>query len=154
MKSRSAIGSQWHILTHVLHNRYYYQGTIDRLEACPLTIHGMAHIPDDIVDTGPIWTTWTFMMERFAGSLLSAVKSKKKPNRVLALHVRRGAQLNVIKWKYNLDKLIKERFGGAEGAEDNITSKEKVYANCTSLLCSRLQLTSLFRSDDCSSIPA
>ena len=101
-------------------HRYYWQYKTDRLGAMRLTIHGFAHIPDDIIDTGPIWSTWSWLMERYAGSLLPAVKSKKKPNAVLARRVKNLAQLSIIKLLYNIN----------EAAVPEISSAEIIYPEC------------------------
>ncbi|KAJ7349247.1 hypothetical protein DFH08DRAFT_139464 [Mycena albidolilacea] len=41
------------------YEEYYYQYREDHLSACPLTIHGLLHVPDDIRFCGPEWSTWT-----------------------------------------------------------------------------------------------
>lgn len=58
---------------------FYYQYAEERLCACTLTIHGLIHVPDDILFCGPSWTTWTFWMERYCGFLKGALRSKKSP---------------------------------------------------------------------------
>ena len=68
----------------------YYRYSTKRLSACRLTIHGLLHISDNIRFCGPVWTTWTFFMERFCGSLKNGLRSKVHPwanlnNRVLQL---------------------------------------------------------------------
>ncbi|KAH9921953.1 uncharacterized protein BXZ73DRAFT_51623, partial [Epithele typhae] len=49
------------------------------LPACPLTIHALLHIADSIRAAGPVWTAWAFPMERYCGSLLPAIKSRRFP---------------------------------------------------------------------------
>lgn len=51
---------------------------------------------------GPLWCYWEFVMERFCGSLLPAVKSRKHPYVSLAHRVRDIAQLSQIKLIYGL----------------------------------------------------
>lgn len=51
---------------------------------------------------GPIWCYWAFPTERFCGSLLPAVKSRKHPYTSLAHRAHDIAQLNQIKLIYNL----------------------------------------------------
>ena len=79
---------------------------IDRLEACPLTIHGLLHVPDDIICSAPVWASWSFIMERYAGHLIAAVKSRRNPNAVLALRAKRVAQLSHIKNKFDLHEQL------------------------------------------------
>ena len=50
---------------------------------------------------GPSWTTWTFVMERFCGRLLSAVQSKLHPWGSLNTRVIRIARLNALRVKYS-----------------------------------------------------
>ncbi|KAG8978750.1 hypothetical protein FRB94_013160 [Tulasnella sp. JGI-2019a] len=48
----------------------------------------LLHIADNIHDAGPVWATWSFVMECYAGSLLPAVKSHLKPYGALAQHAK------------------------------------------------------------------
>ncbi|KAH7917964.1 hypothetical protein BV22DRAFT_1187293 [Leucogyrophana mollusca] len=59
--------------------KYYYQYRTERLSACTLTIHGLLHWIQGIRDCGPVWTTWTFYMERFCGVLQSGLRSRRHP---------------------------------------------------------------------------
>ncbi|KAF7372603.1 hypothetical protein MVEN_00123200 [Mycena venus] len=61
------------------YERFYYQYDEARLSTCTLTIHGLIHVPDDLLFCGPGWTTWTFWMERYCGFLKDALRSKKSP---------------------------------------------------------------------------
>ncbi|EUC56281.1 transposase family Tnp2 protein [Rhizoctonia solani AG-3 Rhs1AP] len=61
------------------YERLYYQYQYDRLPACPLTIHALLHMPSYIRQTGPLWASWAFVMERFCGHLLPAVKNRTLP---------------------------------------------------------------------------
>src|SRR5260370_25731911 len=60
-------------------NRIYYQFKSNHLSTCPLTAHALLHIPNDIQNNGPPCMNWTFVMERWCGSLLPEIKSWKKP---------------------------------------------------------------------------
>ncbi|KAI0264689.1 hypothetical protein BC834DRAFT_825984, partial [Gloeopeniophorella convolvens] len=62
----------------------------------------LLHLADNITQMGPVWCYWAFPMERFCGSLLPAVKSRKHPYICLNHRVRDIAQLNQIKLLYNL----------------------------------------------------
>lgn len=84
--------------------RLYYQHNVNRLSMCPLTLHAILHIPDDIMNNGPCCYNWTFIMERWCGALLPAIKSRVRPFVSLSLRQLHLAQLNVIKARYKLAK--------------------------------------------------
>jgi len=60
-------------------SRYYYQYKESRLSACPTVLHGLLHIAQNIRQCGPVWTTWTFHMERFCGVLKGSLHSRSQP---------------------------------------------------------------------------
>ena len=77
--------------------RIYYQFKSVCLSACPLTLHALLHIPNNIRNNGPPCMNWTFVMEHWCGSLLPVIKSRKKPFTSLALQQYQTAQyLEVI----------------------------------------------------------
>ncbi|KAG1732993.1 hypothetical protein EDD22DRAFT_788134 [Suillus occidentalis] len=57
--------------------RYYYQYTEDRLSTCTLPIHGLLHVASGIRYCGPVWTSWTFYMERYCGFLQAHLHSRR-----------------------------------------------------------------------------
>jgi hypothetical protein len=67
--------------------RLYYQYNPSRLPVCTLTIHGLLHIADSIAALGPPWVYWAFPTERFCGSLLPAVRSRRYPFSNIDRHV-------------------------------------------------------------------
>src|SRR5258708_19439441 len=87
-------------------NRIYYQFKSNCLSACPLTAHALLHIPNDIRNNGPPCMNWTFMMERWCGSLLPAIKSWKKPFICLGFQQYQAAQYLEIANQYNLLDLM------------------------------------------------
>lgn len=107
----------------------------DRLEACRLTIHGLLHVADNIRDAGPVWATWSFVMERFAGSLLPAVKSRRRPNAALANRAERVARLELLKNLYDLhDRLnFNDRL-----LNSDVSTREITYDECTLIWTSGL----------------
>lgn len=110
----------------ILPIRYYYQYDHDRLPACPYTIHALLHIVEDIRNCGPVWTSWTFVMERYCGILQLSVKSKLHPWGSLTQRCLRVEQLRQLKARYNLwDKLAHYR--PLKGA---VTQREHVYEPC------------------------
>jgi hypothetical protein len=83
--------------------RYYYQHLEGRLRVCTLTVHGMVHVPDDILFCGPSWTTWTFFMERFCGVLQAGLRSKCFPWANLNNNVLHVAYLEQLNARYDLE---------------------------------------------------
>ena len=94
---------------------------------CLLTTHALLHVADDIKNAGPVWATWTFVMERYAGSLLPAVKSRLNPYGSLAQRVKRLAQLQHIKILYDLDEALDFR---QRMWDDDISCKESIIEPC------------------------
>lgn len=84
--------------------RYYYQYSETRLSACPAVIHGLLHIPDNIRDCGPEWSTWTFHMERYCGMLQGCLHSRSQPWGNLNKHILRMAYLAQLHSKFNLEE--------------------------------------------------
>ncbi|KAF7323554.1 hypothetical protein MKEN_00575700 [Mycena kentingensis (nom. inval.)] len=84
------------------YERYYYQYDPSRFSACPLTIHALLHIPDDIFEGGPMWTYWNYVTERYVGYLVRSSKSRKNPYASFARRLREIAQNSMIKVKYHL----------------------------------------------------
>ena len=97
--SLSLLSTKPTIQTH----RFYYQGSPDRLPACPVTIHALLHIADGICTAGPIWAYWAFPMERFCGGLQRAIKSRRFPWASMNRHLVAVARLTQIKHIYNLN---------------------------------------------------
>ncbi|KAJ3931913.1 MAG: hypothetical protein NXY57DRAFT_1048699 [Lentinula lateritia] len=53
------------------YEKLYYQYDPERVSACPLTIHGLLHIPDALEEIGPVWA---FPTEHYCGHLQPAIK--------------------------------------------------------------------------------
>jgi hypothetical protein len=83
----------------------YYQHDTARLPLCISTIHALLHIAEDIEAMGPVWCYWAFPMERFCGSLLPAIKSRRYPFASIDGRVRDLAALNQIKMIYQPEGL-------------------------------------------------
>ncbi|KAB5587887.1 Transposase family Tnp2 protein [Ceratobasidium theobromae] len=105
----------------------YYQYKQSRLPACPLTIHALIHLPSYIRQTGPLWASWAFVMERFCGHLLPAVKNRTRPYEHLDNYVQRRAQMQVVSCLYGLPSLAKPRINYSYLQDERISSREKVY---------------------------
>jgi hypothetical protein len=80
----------------------YYQHKPERLPACPLTIHALLHIPDQIRWMGPCWTTWAFPIERQCGYFQRSIQSRRNPYVSMDQHLTDLSQLRQIKVLYNL----------------------------------------------------
>ncbi|KAJ3926292.1 MAG: hypothetical protein NXY57DRAFT_1051445 [Lentinula lateritia] len=75
---------------------------IEYENACPLTIHGLLHIPDALEEIGPVWTHWAFPTERFCGHLQPAIKSRRHPFVAIDNFIVLQAQLSQIKLIYGV----------------------------------------------------
>ncbi|KAJ7218620.1 hypothetical protein GGX14DRAFT_356905 [Mycena pura] len=86
------------------YEKYYYQYEADRLPVCVLTLHAMLHIPDDIINAGPMWCYWNYVTERYVGSVARVSKSRKNPYASFARRLRDIAQNAAIKVRYGLQR--------------------------------------------------
>nr|GAT42540.1 predicted protein [Mycena chlorophos] len=84
------------------YEKYFYQYKPHRLSTCVLTIHALLHIPDDILNGGPMWCYWNYITERYVGFLVRSSKSPRHPYASFARRIREIAQNNVIKLTYGL----------------------------------------------------
>ncbi|KAJ7277813.1 hypothetical protein C8J57DRAFT_1579380 [Mycena rebaudengoi] len=86
------------------YEEYYYQYKEECLRACPLTIHGLVHVPDDMLFCGPSWTTWTFWVERYCVFLQSGLRSRRIPWANLNNNILHVAYLEQLAAQYDLDE--------------------------------------------------
>ena len=121
-------------LCHYSTNRYYYQYRSDRLCACPITIHALLHLAHSIRMCGPVWTWWTFVMERHCNTILQSVKSRTQEYACIDQFCKRSAQLQQIISQYGLFKEL-----SMKEAKPELSSVETVYAECK---CINLSLVS------------
>ncbi|KAJ6470693.1 hypothetical protein DFH09DRAFT_482565 [Mycena vulgaris] len=82
--------------------KLYYQYKLDRLPVCTLPIHGLLHIAPSIRIVGPSWCYWAYPMERFCGSLLPAIKSRRHPWASIDRRILELTQLFQLKAVYSL----------------------------------------------------
>jgi hypothetical protein len=87
----------------------YYQYSPDRLPTCPVTIHALLHIADSIEASGPMWAYWAFPMERYCGSLIPAIRSRRFPFPSIDRYVTEVAQLTQIKMYHRLHDALSFR---------------------------------------------
>ncbi|CAE6417422.1 unnamed protein product, partial [Rhizoctonia solani] len=129
------------------YERLYYQYDENRLEACPLTIHALLHLPAYIRQTGPLWTSWAFVMERFCGHLLPAVKNRTLPYQHLDNYVQRRAQMQIVSRLYSLPSLAKPKVSYTYVGSEKITSHEKVYPAFPKVVLGRPMSTKVIIDD-------
>ena len=86
--------------------RIYYQNKTERLSTCPLTIHALLHIAGSIKAIGPVWCYWAFPMERFCGSLQSAIRSRRYPYASLDRYITESSQLRQIANLYDIASVL------------------------------------------------
>ncbi|KAF7773523.1 hypothetical protein Agabi119p4_5690 [Agaricus bisporus var. burnettii] len=84
------------------YEKFYYAHHLNRLSACPLTVHALLHIAWGIRVAGPVWAYWAFPMERHCNSLLPSIRSRRHPYASISAFVVAMVQLNQIRLKYNL----------------------------------------------------
>ncbi|TFK96895.1 hypothetical protein BDV98DRAFT_514671, partial [Pterulicium gracile] len=63
----------------------------------------LLHVPDYIINSGPLWTVWNYPTEQFCGYIVCSSKSQKNPYASFACHLCEVAQINQIKLLYHLD---------------------------------------------------
>ncbi|KDQ10973.1 hypothetical protein BOTBODRAFT_177668 [Botryobasidium botryosum FD-172 SS1] len=84
----------------------YYHSEPARLPVCTINIHSLLHIADTIEQCGPVWAYWCFAVERFCGSLLRTIHSRRFPFASLDKRVKDLAQLDQLKKRYNLSTTL------------------------------------------------
>ena len=82
--------------------RYYYRYQIERLPACTLTIHGLLHITEGIRYCAPVWTTWSFFMERYCGALQRSIRTRSQPWSNLNAMLLHSIELEQLSVHYDL----------------------------------------------------
>lgn len=110
--------------------RLYYQYEQRRLPTCPLTIHALLHLTYYIRRTGPLWASWAFVMERFCGHLLPAVKNPVRPYEHLDNYVQSRAQMQVVSCVYSLPSLARPKVNYTYQAGEKLSSHERMYPEC------------------------
>lgn len=95
-----------------------------------MTIHALLHIPHYIRQVGPLWASWAFIMERFCGHLLPAVKNRVQPYEHLDNYVQRRAQMQIVSCVYKMPSLARPRFNYSADGGEMLTSREVMYPDC------------------------
>ncbi|QRW14127.1 Transposase family Tnp2 protein [Ceratobasidium sp. AG-Ba] len=105
----------------------YYQYALERLPACPLTIHALLHMAYYIRRTGPLWASWAFVMERFCQFILLAVKNRVRPYEMINNYVARSAQMKVISRTFDLPLVGRPRVQRRVVHGVEISSRERMH---------------------------
>ena len=107
--------------------RYYYQYREDRLPTCVLTVHALLHIARDIRVCGPMWSSWTFYLERFCGILQTGLRSRVHPWSNLNNRVLHMSYLQTLALRYDIDD---ELSVVGTHADDGPRRNERTYPGC------------------------
>jgi hypothetical protein len=67
-----------------------------------LTVHALLHVADTIETIGPVWTWWSFPIERQCGRFQQKIKSRRHPFANLDNFLLEDAKLKQITMIYNL----------------------------------------------------
>ena len=122
-------------MQRLIRDRFYYQYKPERLPCMTLTVHALLHVADTIETIGPVWTWWSFPIERQCGRFQRKIRSRKHLYTNLDNYLLQDAQLKQIKTIYNLadaDLSIGERTTKKRvelTLQDTCVSKSLV-ANC------------------------
>lgn len=90
----------------------------------------MLHIPDDILYYGPVWTSWTFHMERKCGEYQQNLSSKSAPWSNISKRVLHMAYLDQLRSRYDLEDelaVVGTRMVGG------LSRGEKIFDDCEQL---------------------
>ncbi|KAG8729570.1 hypothetical protein FRC10_003791 [Ceratobasidium sp. 414] len=116
------------------YEKYYYQYNQARLPACPLTIHALLHMPYYLRRTGPLWASWAFVMERFCGHLLPAIKNCVRPYEHIDNFVQRRAQMHIVSRIYDLPAFTRPRIKYKWMHGVHISSREMIHLPFTTII--------------------
>ncbi|EGO30536.1 hypothetical protein SERLADRAFT_412356 [Serpula lacrymans var. lacrymans S7.9] len=108
------------------YKKYYYQYEENQLPVCTLPIHSLLHIAAGIRFCSPVWTSWTFYMERYCGYLQAGLHSRRFPWSNLNKRVLHAVYLSQLKLKYNLDDELKD-FHSSQRNYSILKQNEKIY---------------------------
>lgn len=107
--------------------RYYYRYRIEQLPTCTLTTHGLLHIADGIRYCGPVWSTWTFFMERYCGMLQRSLRSQTQPWSNLNKVLHNNIILEQLSTRYDVTE---ELAWWDDHNEDGLAGSERTFGKC------------------------
>ncbi|CAE6478594.1 unnamed protein product, partial [Rhizoctonia solani] len=91
------------------YEKLYFQFKAERLSVCTSTVHALLHVADGIEAMGPVWCYWAYPMERYCGSLLPAIRSRRHPFANIDRRVQDLAMLYHIQQLYHIDLDLSSR---------------------------------------------
>ncbi|KAG9076071.1 hypothetical protein FRC06_009730 [Ceratobasidium sp. 370] len=103
---------------------YYYQYNPDRLATCKLTLHALLHIADDVVRCGPVWASWSFLMERYCAFAVDAALSLVNPYKSITNRIVGIAQLAALARQH---RKVKRALRMGSGTPGDTSSMEHEY---------------------------
>lgn len=109
--------------------RFYYQYSSERLAVCKLTLHALLHVPADVRRCRPVWTSWSFLIERYCGLAVDSVKSKVNPYVSISNRVLQMTQLSALTSQYRSVKEALKDMGPNPTLSD-ISTMEHTYIEC------------------------
>jgi hypothetical protein len=67
----------------------------------------LLHIADTIMDAGPVWVYWVFVMERLCGQLQRSVTSRRQPYSSMNMWAIEWEQLKIIRNQFGLSDVLR-----------------------------------------------
>ena len=121
---------------------------MDRISACPLTVHALIHLHNDTLHAGPLSRIWEYVTERFMGKIAQSVTSCQYPFSQLSKTVKKMEQVKMVAFRFGKEKEL--YFGRERRDWSKITQQEKVYpgisksGSCLWTNSHAFQMTQLF----------
>src|SRR5258708_1242566 len=113
---------------------------------CPVTLHALLHLANDIKKNGPSCYNWVFVMECWCGQLLPAIKLHVYPYKSLTCQQLAIMQENLILVQYNIFDAVH----GPVIDPDDPQHREEVLSNgMYTTFVSTHQLADLFLHSTC-----
>lgn len=66
----------------------------------------LLHIADTILDAGPMWVSWVFVMERLCGRLQRAVSSRRHPYSSMNAWALEYEQIKILKNQFDIHERL------------------------------------------------
>ncbi|QRW03842.1 Transposase family tnp2 [Ceratobasidium sp. AG-Ba] len=107
--------------------RYYYQYNYDRISVCKLTLHALLHVADDVLLCGPVWTTWSYLTERYCREVIACARQRVVPSATIAKFVLQLSQLSAVAMRF--PEVRKALLFGKSDAPVDTSSMECVYTD-------------------------
>ncbi|QRV83077.1 Transposase family Tnp2 protein [Ceratobasidium sp. AG-Ba] len=109
------------------YEEYYYQYNYDRISVCKLTLHALLHVADDVLLCGPVWTTWSYLTERYCREVIACARQRVVPSATIAKFVLQLSQLSAVAMRF--PEVRKALLFGKSDAPVDTSSMECVYTD-------------------------